>query len=57
MGLPIMFGFLVVLQIMSRRTSSEGGRGKALIYATSHGDSSYDDETVSVGEQATQVLG
>ena len=50
MGLPIMFGFLVVLKIMSWRTSSKGDRGKVPFYLMSHGDSSSNDETVSVGE-------
>ena len=30
--------------------------GKALVYAMSHGDSSFDDETTLVGEQAARVL-
>ena len=47
MGLPIMFGFLVVLQIMSMRTSSRGDRGKFPMYATSHRDDSSDKETAS----------
>ena len=41
---------------MPWRVSSKGDRWKALIYAMFHGDSSSNDETVSVGEQAAQVL-
>ena len=41
---------------MSRRMSSKGDQGKALVYTTSHRDSSSNDETVSIGEQATRVL-
>ena len=51
MGLLLVFEFLAVLYIMSRRVSSKGDQGKAPVYATSHGDDSFDDETTSTGEQ------
>ena len=56
MGLPIIFGFLTVLQIMSWRTSSRGDRGKAPMYATSHRDVSFYEETASASDQAARVL-
>ena len=51
-----MFGYLAILQIMSRRTGFKGDRGKAPIYATSYGDDSSDEEIASTGEQVAQVL-
>ena len=51
-----MSEFLVVLQIMPRRVRSKGDWGKAPFYASSHGDSSSDDEIVSASKQAAQVL-
>ena len=39
-----MFGYLSILQIMSRRTGFKGDQGKAPIYATSYGDDSSDDD-------------
>ena len=56
MGSPLTSEFLDVLQIMSRRASSKGDRGKAPMYATSQGGDSSDDETISASEQVTQVL-
>ena len=41
---------------MSQRASSRGDRGKAPIYATSHGDDSSNNETIFDGEQAARVL-
>ena len=41
---------------MSRRMSSKGDWGKSFVYATSHRDSSSNDEIVSISEQASQVL-
>ena len=55
-GLPPMSEFLVVLQTMPQWACFRGDWGKAPIYATSHGDFSSDDETISTGEQAAQVL-
>ena len=40
---------------MSRRASSRGDRGKAPVYATSHGKDSSNNETIFVGEQAARV--
>ena len=56
MGLPFVYEFLVVLQIMSRRASSRGDQGKAPIQATSYGDASSNEQTVSAGEQVARVL-
>ena len=56
MGLPLVSEFLVVLYIISRRTSSKGDWRKAPIYATSYGDASSDEETALVSEQAARVL-
>jgi len=53
MGLPLVFEFLVVLWIISRKASSRGDRGKTPIYTTTHRDDSSDDETASASEQAT----
>ena len=41
---------------MPQRASSRGDRGKAPIYAMSHGDTSFDNGTIFAGEQAAQVL-
>ena len=41
---------------MPWRASSRGDQGKDPVYATFHGDSSSDDETMFAGEQATQAL-
>ena len=41
---------------MSQSAGSKGDWGKATMYATSHGDNSFDDETASSGEQMAQVL-
>ena len=41
---------------MSQRASSVGDWGKAPVYATSHGDSSFDDETTSAGKKVARVM-
>ena len=51
-----MSEFLVVLQIMPRRVRSKGDWGRAPLYASSHGDSSSDDEIVSASKQVARVL-
>ena len=56
MGIPLMSEFLAILYNMSRRFSSGGDRGKAPMYATSHGDNSSDDETASAIKQVAQIL-
>ena len=57
-----MFGYLAILQIMSRRTGFKGDRGKAPIYATSYGDDSSDDDHFGwraggLGSKATLTTG
>ena len=51
-----MFGFLTILQIISQRTGSKGGRRKASVHSTSPEDDSSDDEIVSTGKRAACVL-
>lgn len=41
---------------MSQRAGSVGDRGKASMYAMSHGDDSSNDEIASASKQATRVL-